>query len=140
MTGTPTAGTFTFTTIEADRTSETLSYAVAAFVQKNIAGIVIQPVTGVKAKRFTGGEPVYSFGDMMTVVEKADVAVELRGTVAAQDDAFYVNTPGGASAVHTYRNDADTDKAVQIPGKFLQDGVFGDIVKMRFNLDAVLGS
>ena len=77
---------------------------------------------------------------MVTVLQEGDIAVELGATVSANDDAFYVNTPGGASVQYTWRNDVDTDKAVQVPGKFRQAGVSGDIVMMRFNTDAVLGS
>jgi hypothetical protein len=140
VTGTPTTGTFTIATAEADRTSETLTYTVVTFVLKDIAGIVVKPVTGGRAKRFSDGYLKYSLGDVMTILKEGDVAVELGATVSAQDDAFYVNSPGGASAQYTWRNDVDTDKAVQVPGRFLQAGVSGDIVMMRFNLDAVLGT
>ena len=132
-------GSFSFNAIVGDNTG-TLDYSVPAFTQKDIAGIVYKPVTGGRAKNFYDGFLANRLGDMMTIVQEADIAIELGGTVSANDDAFYVNTPGGASAVGTFRNDVDTDKAVQIPGRFQQHGVAGDIVMMRFNLDAVLGS
>lgn len=133
------AGSFSFPTAAGDN-SGTLDYSVGAFTQKDIKGIVAKPVSGGQAKRFSDGVINYKLGDSMTLVEEADIAIELGADVEAQDDAFYVHTPGGASDQYTYRNDADTDKATQIPGKFLQGGTSGEIVKMRFNLDAVLGS
>ena len=132
-------GSFSFVTAAGDNTG-TLDYSVPAFTQKDIAGIVVKPVTGGRAKRFSDGYLKYSLNDVMTILQEGDVAVELGGTVSAGDDAFYVNTPGGASQQYTWRNDADTDKAVQVPGRFMQAGVSGDIVMMRFNLDVVLGS
>lgn len=130
---------FWFLDIAGDNTG-TLDYSVEPFTQKDIAGIVVNPVSGGIAKRFADGVINYKFGAEITVLEEGDIAIELGSDVKENNDAFYVHTPGGASPLHTYRNDADTDKAVQIPGRFRQDGVKGDIVKMRFNTDAVLGS
>lgn len=132
-------GTFIFFDLAGDNTG-TLDYSVPSFTQKDIAGIVVKPVSGGIAKRFSDGVINFELGDSITVLEEGDIAIELGSDVKAGDDAFYVHTPGGASNLHTYRNDADTDKAVQIPGSFRQDGVEGDIIKMRFNTDAVLGS
>lgn len=134
-----TDGTFSFLKAIGDSTG-TLDYSVGAFTQKDIKGIVVKPVSGGQAKRFSDGVINYKLGDAMTLVEKADIVVELGANVEAQDDAYYVHTPGGASEQYTYRNDADTDKASQIPGKFLQGGSLGDFVRMRFNIDATLGS
>ena len=137
---TPTAGTFTIATAEADRTGETISYAVIAFVQKDIAGIVVHPVTGGRAKTFSDGTLVYETGEMMTVLRQGDIAVELGGTVSAQADVYYVSGTGGTYAQYTYVGDADSGNAVKIPATFSQAGVIGDIVMIRFNTDAVLGS
>lgn len=131
--------TFNFFTLAGDN-SGTLDYSVVAFIQKDIKGIVVKPVSGGQAKRFSDGVINYKLGDSITLLEEGDIAIELGSDVKDGDDAFYVHTPGGASNQYTYRNDADTDKAAQIPGQFRQDGVKGDIVKMRFNTDAVLGS
>jgi len=133
------AGSFSFPTSEGDA-SGTLDYSVVAFVQKDIKGLVVKPVSGGKAKRFSDGVINFSLGDAITLLEEGDIAIELGSTVEAGDDAYYVHTAGGASTQYTYRNDADTDKATKIPGSFQQGGVEGDIVMMRFNIDAVLGS
>lgn len=128
-----------FVPLAGDNTG-TLDYSVPSFDQKDIVGIVVKPVSGGQAKRFSDGVINYKLGDSMTLLEEGDIAIELGSDVKEKDDVFYVHTPGGASPLHTYRNDADTDKATQIPGQFRQDGVEGDIIKIRFNTDAVLGS
>lgn len=130
---------FSFFDLAGDNTG-TLDYSVPTFTQKEIAGIVVKPVSGGKAKRFSDGVINYKTGDSITLLEEGDIAIELGSDVKAGEDAYYVHTAGGASTQYTYRNDADTDKATKIPGQFRQDGVEGDIVKMRFNTDAVLGS
>jgi len=140
VTGVPTVDTFTFATTFADRSGETLTYAVPAFTQKDIAGIVVKPVSGGSAKRFSDGVITISLDDLVTVLQEGDIAVLLGDPVTAGDDAFYVNTPGGSSDQYTWRNSVDTDKAVQTPGRFMQSGSAGDIVMLRFNTDAVLGS
>lgn len=130
---------FSFPTFAGDNTG-TLDYSVPAFTQKDIAGIVVKPVTGGRAKRFSDGYLKYSFGQTMTVIKEADIALELGGTVSAQSDLYYVNTPGGSYPIHTFVGDDDSGNAVKIPARNYQAGVVGDIVLCRFNLDAVLGS
>lgn len=129
----PTVDTFTFATAEADRTGNTLDADVAAFVIKDVAGIVVYPVSGGRAKAFQGGDLTISLGDMVTILQAGDVAIELVATVSANADAFYDPSAKG------FRGDS-TGSSVQVPGKIMQAGVSGDIVLMRFNTDAILGS
>ena len=112
----------------------------AAFAQNRIKGIVMAPVSGGVQKRYSDGAIFFEQGDSMTLVQEGDIAVLLDDNVSAFDNVFYVHTAGGASAQYTYRNDLDTDKASQIPAQFLEAGSPGDIVLIRFNTDAFLGS
>lgn len=112
----------------------------AAFTQKQIKGIILKPVSGGKAKVFSTGVLEFNLGDLMSIAQEADIAIELGGTVTAGDDAFFNHSGGGSRAQYTWGNDDDTANASQVPGQFLQSGVIGDIVLLRFNIDAVLGS
>ena len=120
-------------TSEADRTGETLDADVAAFVINDVAGILYKPVSGGRAKPFAGGDVAITLNDTVTILQEGDVAVELVATVSANGKAYYDPSAKG------FRGDT-TGSSVLIPGKFLQAGVLGDIVLMRFNTDGILGS
>lgn len=104
---------------------------VADFTPNQFAGIACfgnskevplgAPTTGIE----------YATGDRVTVAVDGVVYVEVDDTVIKGEPVFAVHT-AGASAVWTFRGDADTANASDIPAIFQENGVAGDIVPIRF--------
>ncbi len=109
----------------------------AAFTYADIYGVVGYEVNTEKA---IGTNLIsYTDGDQFMVVRKGYIALELTGTVAKGGHLYFVHTDGGASAIHTWRGDLDTDKASKTPIVALEAGVSGDIIECRINLDLGIG-
>ena len=81
------------------------------------------------------GDKSYAANDPLTIVRDGEVEILLGGTVAYEDDLFFVHT-AGASPVHTYRADLDTAAASPVPMIALEAGVAGDIIKAHVSLGA----
>lgn len=114
-----------------------VSIPVAAFTFDEIRGIVIWSGQDKEKALYTGIN-AYEDDDPLSLLQRGFIAVTLGGTVAKGDTAFFVHTTGGASPQWTYRNDLDTDKASEIPAVFQKAGVSGDIVLVRFSIDAAI--
>jgi len=105
---------------------------VADFTPNQFAGIAVfgnskevplaTATTGIK----------YETGERVTVAVKGVVYVEVDDTVTKGSPVFAVHT-AGASAVWTYRSDADTAAASDINAIFQESGVAGDILPIRFD-------
>ena len=93
-----------------------------------------------KEKDISTGVNIYEDNDPITILRKGIIPVLLGGTVTEGGTGFYVHTTGGASALHTWRADLDTDKAAEVPGVYLQDGVSGDVVLFQLEIAAGIGS
>ena len=105
--------------------------------------IAFQGVVGVssvdKEKALLTGDKSYVANDLLTIVQDGVVEVLVDDTVAKDGVAWFVHT-AGTSDVHTFRSDIDTDKASSIPAVYLEDGVAGDIVKIRVSAGARIGT
>jgi hypothetical protein len=99
-------------------------------------GIIIRNQT--LEKKIGTGKRVIEDEDPTSVVRKGRVCVLLGGTVTKGAAVFYVHTTGGASTIHTYRADLDTDKAAAIPAVFVEGGGAGEIVPIDINLDMAI--
>lgn len=113
--------------------------AVAAFTKATFRGIAIWNAFQNEQALVTGVNS-YEDDEPIPVLEEGVIAVLLGGTVTEGGTGFFVHTAGGASALHTWRADLDTDKAAEVPGVYLQDGVSGDIVRFKLNRSAGIGS
>jgi len=111
---------------------------VAAFTFDEFGGVIIK-ATGLSEKAQADGAIDILNGQGFTVMRKGYMAVKVTETVAVDDDVFFVHTAGGASALHTFRKDLDTDKASKIPAVYKQAGVDGDIVEIKINEDMQIG-
>ena len=81
------------------------------------------------------GNMGYPIDHTVSYVKRGTVAVRIDGTVTAGQAAFWRHTAAGAERKGTFRADADTSDAVQIPqSRFLKSGVAGDIVPLSINL------
>lgn len=110
----------------------------AAFTEMAFQGVVgWSPVDNEQA--LTTGDKSYIANDVLTIVTDGIVEVLVDDTVAKDGVAWFVHTVG-TSAVHTFRSDIDTDKASSIPAVYLEDGVAGDIVKIRVSAGARIGT
>jgi hypothetical protein len=111
---------------------------VAAFTFQNIEGIV--NYDSVEATHeITTNVTGFVDEDYMSIHKKGYLAVTLTGTVAKGGKLFFVHTAGGASALHTWRGDLDTDKASAIPAVATEAGVSGDTIEIKFNSDMQIG-
>jgi len=110
----------------------------AAFSQTDFRGITIHSGFANEKALSTG---VNSYGDQdpIPILEKGVIAVLLGGDVTEGGIGWFVHTVG-TSAVHTWRADIDTDKASQVPGRYLQDGVSGEVILLKLDDGAGLGS
>jgi hypothetical protein len=111
---------------------------VAAFTFDQFGGVIIG-ATGLSEKAQLDGSLDIVTGQGFTVNRKGYMAVKVTDTVAVDGDVFFTHTGGGASAVHTFRADNDTDKASKIPAVYKQAGVSGDIVEIKINEDMQIG-
>lgn len=111
----------------------------AAFTEIQFQGVVALSFLD-KEQALSTGDKSYVANDVLTIIEDGDVEVLVEDTVAKDGVAWFVHTTGGASSLHTFRSDIDTDKASSIPAIFLEDGVTGDIVKIRVSAGARIGT
>lgn len=106
--------------------------------------IQFQGVVGLslldKEQSITTGDKSYVANDVLTIVTDGKIHVLVEDTVAKDGPVFFVHTTGGASTLHTFRSDLDTDKADEIPAVFLEDGVTGDLVEIRISEGARIGT
>lgn len=107
----------------------------AAFTYANFQGVAALSLTD-KEQALLTGDKSYSANDEVTIVRDGEVEILLGGTVAYEDDLFFVHTAAGASAIHTYRADLDTDKASAVPMIALEAGVSGDVIQAQVSLGA----
>jgi len=103
-----------------------------AFTLAAFQGVVIK--NQVLEKAIGTGNLAIEDEESFSVVTKGRIAVLVEDTVAKGDDVFFVHT-AGTSSQYTYRTDLDTNKASQIPAKFLESGVTGDILLIDVNAD-----
>lgn len=89
-----------------------------------------------KEKAISTGDKSYVANDELTIIEDGVVEVLVTDTVAKDGLCYFTHTTGGSSTVNTFRSDADTDKADPIPAVYLEDGVTGDIVRIRISQGA----
>ncbi len=111
----------------------------AAFTKTTFRGIAIWSAFQ-NEKALSTGVNSYTDQDPIPILKRGVIAVLLGGTVVEGGTGFFVHTTGGASTLHTWRADLDTDKASQVPGVYLDDGVSGDVVRFRLSIDAGIGS
>ena len=112
--------------------------AVAAFTQKTFMGIAIWSEFQ-NEKALTTGVNSYEDDQPITILRKGIIAVLLGDTVVKNDIGFFVHTAGD-SALHTWRIDADTAAAGEVPGYYLEGGDSGDIVLFQLDIAAGIGS
>ena len=114
-----------------------LDSAAEAADWEDLRGIAIKNQS--LEKTVSTGVRMISDEDPVSVLVKGKIAVLITDTVAKGDAVFFTHTTGGASTVYTYRNDLDTDKAIAIPGVFLEAGTTGQVVPIYVNfLDGAL--
>lgn len=103
---------------------------VADFTRNQFAGIAVfgssQEIPLASAT--TGIE--YATNDRVPVAVDGVVYVLVEDTVTKGEPVFAVHT-AGASSVWTFRGDADTANASDIPAIFQENGVTGDVVPIR---------
>ena len=105
----------------------------AIFTYAQFQGVVAWSPTD-KEISLDAGDKSYEANDDVTIIKDGEVEILLGGTVAMDDDLFFVHTAAGASAIHTYRADLDTNKASQVPMIALEAGVSGDVIKAHVSL------
>jgi hypothetical protein len=111
----------------------------AAFTEIQFQGVVAwSPMD--KEQALTTGDKSYVANDPLTIVTDGIVEVLVTDTVAKDGVCWFVHTAGGASTIHTFRSDIDTDKAASIPAIYLEDGVSGDIVRIKISDGARIGT
>lgn len=108
-----------------------------AFTFAQIKGVAVKEVN----KPQTDGtqEINYVDGDAFTTLRKGYMALTLTGSVAKGGKLYFVHTAGGASAIHTWRGDADTDKASATPIIAQEAGSAGDVIEVLVNCDMQIG-
>ncbi len=112
--------------------------AVAAFTQATFKGVAVH--SGLNnEKALTTGVNSYTDDEPITYLRKGVIPVLLGDTVVADGVGFFVHTAGD-SALHTWRIDADTANASEVPGVYLQGGDSGDIVLFQLEAAAGIGS
>lgn len=110
----------------------------AAFVFADIYGIVIRDP--VRAQKFRTGGITYEEDEHIPVIRRGYMAVTLtQAAVAKGAKLFFVHTAGGASAIHTWRKDLDTNKASAAPVIAQEAGGVGDIIEVLVDLDMGIG-
>lgn len=121
-------------TLEGDVTG-----VAAAFTKATFRGIAIWNSFQNEKALSTG---VNSYGDAepIPILRKGVIAVLLDDTVVEGGTGFFVHTAAGDSDLHTWRIDLDTDKASEVPGVYLEDGVAGDIILFELDIMAGIGS
>jgi hypothetical protein len=104
---------------------------VADFTPNQFAGIAVfgSAKEIPLASATTGTE--YATNDRVPVAVEGVVYVLVEDTVTKGEPVFAVHT-AGASSVWTFRGDADTAAASDIPAIFQENGVTGDVVPIRF--------
>lgn len=90
-------------------------------------------------KALSTGVNSYVDKDPIPILKEGIISVLLGGDVTEGGIGFFVHTVG-TSALHTWRADIDTDKASEVPGRYMEDGVSGDVVKFRLSTNAGTGS
>lgn len=77
----------------------------------------------------------YAVGDPMAVIKKGRVWVPVENAVAAESAAFVRFAVNTTEQTGAFRSDADTDKAVALPGaKFVSDAAAGALALLDLNL------
>ncbi len=110
----------------------------AAFTFQEIEGISnYDPVEGVH--EISTNVVSFKEKDYFSSHKKGFLAVTLTGTVAKGGKLFFVHTAGGASALHTWRGDLDTDKASATPAIAMEAGISGDTIEIKLNTDMEIG-
>lgn len=109
----------------------------AAFTFQDIAGISFYETNNQKTLRTNVVS--YAQFDDFSILKKGEMFVSITGTVTKDQNLFFVHTTGGASAIHTWRGDLDTDKASKTPVIALQAGTSGDVIRIRINTDMQIG-
>lgn len=110
----------------------------AAFTQTTFRGISIHSGFA-NEKALSTGVNSYADQDPIPIMEAGTIAVLLGEDVTEGGIGYFVHTVG-ASALHTWRSDLDTNKASQVPGRYLQDGVSGEVILLKLDDAAGLGS
>jgi hypothetical protein len=66
----------------------------------------------------------YAIGEMVSILEKGEIWVQAEGSTAYGDPVFVrFTTAGGGADLGQFRTDADTAKAVALPGvRFIDTG------------------
>lgn len=111
----------------------------AAFTEIEFQGVVGLSLFD-KEKALSTGDKSYVANDVLTIVSDGKIFVLVDDTVAKDSACFFVHTAGGASALHTFRSDADTARASSIPAIYLKDGVADDLVEIRVSEGARIGT
>lgn len=110
----------------------------AAFTEIQFQGFVGLSLLDPE-QAITTGDKSYVANDVLTIIEDGVIEVLVDDTVAKDGVVWFVHTVG-TSAVHTCRSDIDTDKASSTPAVYLEDGVAGDIVRIRVSAGARIGT
>jgi len=111
----------------------------AAFTEIEFQGIAGLSLLD-KEKSLTTGDKSYVANDVLTIVLDGKITVLVTDTVAKDGVVYFVHTTGGASTIHTFRSNLDTDKASSIPAVYLASGVTGDLVEIRVSQGARIGT
>lgn len=107
----------------------------AVFTYAAFEGVVINSLMS-KEKSLLSGDKSFVAGDPLTVIKDGEVDVLLGGDVTEGDDLFFVHTAGGASPIHTFRADLDTDKASPVPAIALETQVAGQLATIHVSYGA----
>lgn len=111
----------------------------ATFTEIAFQGVVVwSPVD--QEQQQSDGDRSYVANDVLAICTDGIIEVLVTDTVAKDGVAYFTHTTGGASTLHTWRSDLDTDKAASTPAIFLEDGVTGDIVKIKVSDGARIGT
>lgn len=102
----------------------------AAFTEIAFQGVVGLSLVD-KEQNILTGDKSFVANDVLTIVTDGKIFVLVDDTVAKDTPCYFVHTAGGASAIHTFRSDADTARASTIPAVYLTDGVADDLVQIR---------
>ncbi len=89
-----------------------------------------------KEQAISTGDKSYVANDELTICEDGVVEVLVTDTVAKDGLVYFTHTAAGDSTIHTFRADADTNKADPIPATYMEDGVSGDVVRIRISQGA----
>lgn len=77
----------------------------------------------------------YPLKNVVSYIKRGTVAVKVDSAVVAGAPAFWRHTAAGAERKGTFRADADTSDAVQIPqSRFMASAASGSIVPLSINL------